>query len=274
MTAHREQLHAELTHALLDGDAFAAEKTARSLLAGGLTLAELYDAVTEQLYLVGERWACGDIGVRDEHRATEAVLTLISRLRGAPPPSTRGSVVLALAPGERHDVGIRMLAHLLEHNRFAVTLAGELPWPELAAEAASHPSLVAVGVGQHALADPDRLRQDLAQLRAAIAGRVTIMLGGLAFTHHHTGGRLGADAVLTTAVEAVTLLSRRASPLTRRETQVLQAVADGLENTAIAELLGVRPSTVKAHLDGVYGKLAVSTRSAAVARGVRDGWIS
>jgi DNA-binding CsgD family transcriptional regulator len=55
-------------------------------------------------------------------------------------------------------------------------------------------------------------------------------------------------------------------PLTARERDVLAWVARGKTNAEIAQLLWLAPSTVRKHLENVYAKLGVSTRTAAVAR--------
>jgi DNA-binding CsgD family transcriptional regulator len=54
--------------------------------------------------------------------------------------------------------------------------------------------------------------------------------------------------------------------LTAREREVLAWVARGKTNPEIARLLWLAPSTVGKHLENVYAKLGVSTRTAAVAR--------
>jgi DNA-binding CsgD family transcriptional regulator len=53
--------------------------------------------------------------------------------------------------------------------------------------------------------------------------------------------------------------------LTTREAEILELVAAGLTNAAIAERLWISPGTVKKHLDNVYAKLGVANRAAAVA---------
>lgn len=59
-------------------------------------------------------------------------------------------------------------------------------------------------------------------------------------------------------------LERAASPrLTRREREVLHLVAEGRSNRAIAEALHISVPTVKRHLATIYGKLNVSSRTAA-----------
>jgi DNA-binding CsgD family transcriptional regulator len=54
--------------------------------------------------------------------------------------------------------------------------------------------------------------------------------------------------------------------LTARERQILAWVARGKTNAEVAETLWVAPSTVRKHLENVYAKLGVSTRTAAVTR--------
>lgn len=65
---------------------------------------------------------------------------------------------------------------------------------------------------------------------------------------------------------------REEPSLTRREREVLQLVAQGMTNPQIAEALWLSPATVRKHLENVYAKLGVRTRTAAAARflGVPD----
>ncbi len=55
-------------------------------------------------------------------------------------------------------------------------------------------------------------------------------------------------------------------PLTPRETEVLQLIAEGLSNREIAQRLFISLSTVKRHNANIYGKLTVHNRTQAVAR--------
>ena len=54
--------------------------------------------------------------------------------------------------------------------------------------------------------------------------------------------------------------------LTAREREVLEWVAAGKTNRDIAAILGARPRTIEKHLERVYEKLGVETRTAAAAR--------
>jgi len=51
--------------------------------------------------------------------------------------------------------------------------------------------------------------------------------------------------------------------LTSREVEVLRLVAQGLTNEQVAEHLVISPRTVNTHLTSIYGKIGVSSRSAA-----------
>jgi DNA-binding CsgD family transcriptional regulator len=53
--------------------------------------------------------------------------------------------------------------------------------------------------------------------------------------------------------------------LTPRETEVLSWLAKGKTNRDIGEILGMSPRTVNKHLEHIFEKLGVETRSAAAA---------
>lgn len=61
--------------------------------------------------------------------------------------------------------------------------------------------------------------------------------------------------------------------LTPRELEVLRGLAEGRSNKAIAAALGVSPRTVNFHLDNLYAKLGVSSRTEALLVALRQGWV-
>jgi two-component system, NarL family, nitrate/nitrite response regulator NarL len=63
-------------------------------------------------------------------------------------------------------------------------------------------------------------------------------------------------------------------PLTAREVQVLELLAEGLPNKAIAARLGISDQTVKFHVSSISGKLGAVNRTDAVRRAVRRGLIT
>jgi two-component system, NarL family, response regulator YdfI len=64
-----------------------------------------------------------------------------------------------------------------------------------------------------------------------------------------------------------------AEPLTRREREVLQMLAAGLGNKEIAARLNISDHTAKFHVASILGKLGASTRTEAVAIGIRRGLV-
>jgi two-component system nitrate/nitrite response regulator NarL len=105
-------------------------------------------------------------------------------------------------------------------------------------------------------ADTDQL--DLA-VRSAEAGLVLLDLP-LAVTS------LSLPAALAAPGQAV-------EPLTARELQVLQLVAQGLPNKGIARRLGISENTAKFHVASLCGKLGASSRTEAVTLAARRGLI-
>jgi DNA-binding NarL/FixJ family response regulator len=64
------------------------------------------------------------------------------------------------------------------------------------------------------------------------------------------------------------------SPLTDREVEVLNLLAQGHPNKQIALALGISDHTVKFHVSSIYNKLNATNRAEAIRRGVRSGLIS
>lgn len=62
--------------------------------------------------------------------------------------------------------------------------------------------------------------------------------------------------------------------LTPRELEVLQWAAAGLSNKEIAQKLAITPRTVNFHLDNVYTKLGVRSRTEAAVYALRQGWVT
>jgi LuxR family transcriptional regulator, maltose regulon positive regulatory protein len=76
------------------------------------------------------------------------------------------------------------------------------------------------------------------------------------------------DAILNAGRSARTSTKQPLiDPLTDRELEVLRLVAAGLSNPEIAERLIITLSTVKRHINHLYSKLEVITRTQAVAKG-------
>lgn len=91
------------------------------------------------------------------------------------------------------------------------------------------------------------------------------------------GIRAAAEGKVQLSPEAATRLARdvrlpeRVERLTERETEILKFVAAGLANKEIARRLGISEKTVKVHLNNVFGKLGVQSRTQAALHAFRTG---
>jgi DNA-binding response OmpR family regulator/DNA-binding CsgD family transcriptional regulator len=80
-------------------------------------------------------------------------------------------------------------------------------------------------------------------------------------------GGMGETTLLLTSASVHSAFARRLREvaLTPRETEVLSWLSKGKTNRDIADILGMSPRTVNKHLEHVFEKLGVETRSAAAA---------
>jgi DNA-binding NarL/FixJ family response regulator len=60
------------------------------------------------------------------------------------------------------------------------------------------------------------------------------------------------------------------SPLTKRETEILQLIAEGKTYTQISEELFISKETAKTHIKNIYSKLQVNSKSEAIAKATQD----
>ena len=83
-----------------------------------------------------------------------------------------------------------------------------------------------------------------------------------------------SDAVLVVPDSSDTSEEGFEEPLTAREVQVLELLAEGLPNKAIALRLHISDQTVKFHVSSISAKLGARNRTDAVRRAVRRGLIT
>src|SRR5215472_3090156 len=140
----------------------------------------------------------------------------------------------------------------------------------LEAMAASSPPvmLLASGGGPENWASKKRapnlravLRDDAAgeEIQAALAA----VLAGLVVLH--------PEAAAAAATKAS---SKRGSALTARELEILEMMAEGIDNRRIALRLRISRNTVKFHVASILDKLHASSRTEAVTVAIREGRIS
>src|SRR5262245_47809731 len=123
----------------------------------------------------------------------------------------------------------------------------------------------------------ERLRAEIDQTSFAIAGEFETPADARA-------SGIEVDAILVAARPPTRRTNRRRSgdavdeelvePLTPREIEVIELLAEGLPNKTIAVRLGISDQTVKFHVASITGKLGAANRTDAVRRAVRRGLIS
>ena len=152
-------------------------------------------------------------------------------------------------------------------------LAAEWGQPERAARFFGAAALEEGGATPIAPAYRATNERDLAAVRAT--------LGEEAFAAAWAAGRaLGLEAAMA---EATTLALGAPSPaapepavaarLTPREAEVLRLLVDGRTDREIGEALFISHRTVMTHVSNLLAKLGVESRTAAVARALRDGLV-
>ena len=78
---------------------------------------------------------------------------------------------------------------------------------------------------------------------------------------------------MSNAAPSATKPAPPAETLTARELEVLQCIAEGQANKAIAARLHISEHTVKFHVNAILGKLAAQSRTEAVVRATRLGLV-
>ncbi len=108
------------------------------------------------------------------------------------------------------------------------------------------------------------------QLRCAIAA----ILCGFTLLHPDSSEMLFLQSDIPfSPVESALSVDPLTDPLTPREIQVLNQLANGLANKAIAKALNISEHTVKFHISAILSKLNVSSRTEAVSVGIRTGLV-
>jgi DNA-binding NarL/FixJ family response regulator len=116
--------------------------------------------------------------------------------------------------------------------------------------------------------------------QAKSSSRTSAQSSFTAVLHHHKLqatrlGEVGFDEILwllhRLPVHQTESVSRlKAAELTTREAEVLSWLAKGKTNRDIGDILGMSPRTVNKHLEHIYEKLGVETRTAAAALASRE----
>jgi MerR family transcriptional regulator, light-induced transcriptional regulator len=167
--------------ALRAADGAAAERVALECLQEGMAIEALYGRViAPAMWRIGCLWEEGAITVADEHLATALTHRVMASAYGSSfgRATTRpGRILLGVVEGQRHALGLRMAADVLELGGYEVNYLGEdVPLEALVAAIGSRdPDLV----GLSSTLTPDNSSLDAAVSELAVAFPDTpVLLGG------------------------------------------------------------------------------------------------
>jgi DNA-binding NarL/FixJ family response regulator len=140
---------------------------------------------------------------------------------------------------------------------------------------AAHPDLPIVVLTMH---DEEALREEA--LRAGASAFLTkdssmqeVVATAIATAAGEALSAELASSILSELASAEQVVATEPSPLTRREEEILQLIADGYSTSEVAARLFISGKTVKNHLASVYDKLDARDRTQAVLSAVRIGII-
>ena len=192
------------------------DQARRSVLASdelGMPLARLFDEVLQPAMVeIGERWAAGTLTVAQEHELSELVRDLIAQLTVRHLPEETGVpvIVAACVAGEKHELGLRMVAGMLRERGAQVHFLGADVLPQFIVESVERlaPSIVLLSVSlpEHVPA----LHETLATLQAATGPSPcpTVLVGGHALAGQdsiagYTDVRVLGNVTATAVVDGV-----------------------------------------------------------------------
>lgn len=160
-------------------------------------------------------------------------------------------VVLEINPGlERAD--LRKLAADEVFSEAAIVV--------LSRDVDSRIAQEAVGFGARAVLSTNAsAAQFRAAIRAVAEGLMVLPIGAQAFSRRSASIEFAAREEIES--------------LTAREKDVLNLMASGLGNKQIAAKLGISEHTAKFHVASIFGKFGATTRTEAVAIGIRSGLV-
>jgi DNA-binding NarL/FixJ family response regulator len=132
--------------------------------------------------------------------------------------------------------------------------------PEI--EIVHDPSEADVVIGESLRAGDVTAEQIVAAVHAAAAGLLVMP----------AGAGVALQSLMHEPLQEPT--QEMVEPLTPREMDVLEMLAEGLSNKMIAHRLSISDHTAKFHVNSILAKLNAGTRTEAVTRGIRLGLIN
>lgn len=203
-----------LRERMLAGDAVGSWQVVESAMASGVEPADVYvEILAPALHGIGAGWESGTIPVEREHIASGVAAKIVGRLGPLFRRRGRhlGSVIVAMPVGERHGLGVAMLADIVAQAGYdVVNIGADTPPSSLASAIGSRDDLRAIVIS---VVDATNLPAGVRMIAAARrADRAALIVaGGFAVPDLETARRIGADAWAADPRRLADLISERAS---------------------------------------------------------------
>jgi diguanylate cyclase (GGDEF)-like protein len=209
------QLADRFEAALLALDPFISERLIIQAVASGLSGLEIHaKIIAPAMHELGRLWAIGKVSLSVEHCASEICLRVLPIVRPTlqtSPPHSRERIVIGTVAGERHAIGARMAADVLEGAGYDVHFLGaDVPPGELiSAVLGSDAQVVGLGITM----PESRPALDIAMDALAVAAPdCVVVLGGPSVPQE----RRGAGWPCVSSVEDVVSTFAHAGDIARR----------------------------------------------------------
>jgi excisionase family DNA binding protein len=182
------------------------------LLKHGVSMSTIGDEVIRPAMVeIGELWASGRLKINEEHRASHALLEAIIRLSPElhRKPSNGLSAVCACSENEYHEIGLRLLAYVLECEGWKVQYLGaNTPFENLRElYKAVKPDLYCLSF---TLKSPDeQFIEKVKSLGTIVHSHKSVFIVGGFYAGNYVSKDFNCDYIATSAHETVSFLRDR-----------------------------------------------------------------
>jgi methanogenic corrinoid protein MtbC1 len=135
--------------------------------------------VSALLFVVGERWASGQLQIYEEHFLSQQLIRFLNtEISKSNAKAKKPRVLLATLPGEQHNLGLLMVAALLSSRGITtINLGSEVPMEQIS-HAVNHFQVDTIGITFSGAYQYNSIRSHLGELRQLIPDDVDIWTGG------------------------------------------------------------------------------------------------
>lgn len=209
-----EDLYAQMTQAVIDGEEDTAAELAQKALDMGLPPGEILDrGLVKGIEAVGEKFGCGEFFLPELVQGALAMQTAVAVLQPAFETSTEGrqtigSAVAGTVEGDLHEIGLTIVCSMLSAAGFDVANLGNDVSPARFVEEVSKakPQLLLLSA-LLTTTTPAQQKTIEALKEAGLRDEVHVLVGGAPVTQEWAD-QIGADGYAEDAIGAVALAKK------------------------------------------------------------------